>query len=522
VSARGGRGWRAVLSLLLGTVVALALAEGALRLFGATYLRRQAAGNVTPERDGVRTVLCLGESSTALWGEDAYPRQLEAVLNGRGVGRFRVVNGGLPGISSRTIIANLDANLDRYRPDVVTAMMGINDDKPEFAALGEPDGETRPSLLQRLKLYRLVTFARLDARRQAEARRHQAEVDAKAAALRARLAAADDAATALELAALLREAGRCPEAEPVFVRLLERHPSPAAYEGLARCYRALGREDDLLRTQRQAVRAFPRDHLTRYYLMVSLRQRGLDAEAEAALAEQARDNPDVVSYLELGDFCLGQRRWADAERWYRAALAVQPSDYAYARLAEIRQQHGDLPAAELLLQQALAVSDTGAARTRLALVYEQLGRLPAAEQALRQALAGDPRRWRFARAVVRAQGRAAEANAVLERLTPNRLSLRSYRRLTDTVMQRVGRLAVIQYPTRSLAPLRLLVPSRPGVVLVDNEESFRRAIATEGYHALFVDNYGGDFGHCTRRGNRLIAENVADVLVRTWFTSPAR
>jgi hypothetical protein len=29
--------------------------------------------------------------------------------------------------------------------------------------------------------------------------------------------------------------------------------------------------------------------------------------------------------------------------------------------------------------------------------------------------------------------------------------------------------------------------------------------------------FGGDFGHCTDRGNRLLAENIADTIVKEAF-----
>ena len=32
------------------------------------------------------------------------------------------------------------------------------------------------------------------------------------------------------------------------------------------------------------------------------------------------------------------------------------------------------------------------------------------------------------------------------------------------------------------------------------------------YEDLFIDQYGGDFGHCTDLGNTLIAENAVNTL----------
>ena len=64
--------------------------------------------------------------------------------------------------------------------------------------------------------------------------------------------------------------------------------------------------------------------------------------------------------------------------------------------------------------------------------------------------------------------------------------------------------------------LRMMFPSTEGVVFVDNERTFRRALDEHAYDEVFWDNCYGDFGHGTRLGNRMLAENVADAIVKYW------
>ena len=72
--------------------------------------------------------MCLGESTTAVGGEDAYPYQLQEILNENNMGiRFSVINKGVPGAHTSAIIEQLESNLNKYKPDMVIAMMGIND-----------------------------------------------------------------------------------------------------------------------------------------------------------------------------------------------------------------------------------------------------------------------------------------------------------------------------------------------------------------------------------------------------------
>ena len=151
----------AALAFLLGTVVALLLAELGLRLLGAAFLwQREHA--IKPGGPGVITILCLGESSTAVGGPISYPSQLEAELNRRARAlRYRVVNRAFPSTNSNSIVHNLPKDLAEVRPDIVTVMMGINDDNPGFAraaAHPESDPTRAPDALDQLKTVRLARF----------------------------------------------------------------------------------------------------------------------------------------------------------------------------------------------------------------------------------------------------------------------------------------------------------------------------------------------------------------------------
>ena len=74
-------------------------------------------------------------------------------------------------------------------------------------------------------------------------------------------------------------------------------------------------------------------------------------------------------------------------------------------------------------------------------------------------------------------------------------------------------LVCVQYPMRSVELLKqLLAPYNDGV-FVDNEATFKKAIRRERYDVYFEDSFGGEFGHCTPKGNRLLAENIAKAIL---------
>jgi hypothetical protein len=60
------------------------------------------------------------------------------------------------------------------------------------------------------------------------------------------------------------------------------------------------------------------------------------------------------------------------------------------------------------------------------------------------------------------------------------------------------------------------------VVVVDNERIFRDALSERPYAEIFWDNCYGDFGHGTRLGNRMLAENVARTLFEGVFAGMGR
>jgi len=111
---------------LLFCIVVLELG---LRIGGFVFLSLQEYRNrIAIQKKGAYRIMCLGESTTALGGNNSYPNQLEEILNKRDIGiKFSVINKGVPGGNSVGILSELEHNLNKYNPDMVITMMGIND-----------------------------------------------------------------------------------------------------------------------------------------------------------------------------------------------------------------------------------------------------------------------------------------------------------------------------------------------------------------------------------------------------------
>lgn len=115
--------------IIFGIFLGLFLLEIALRVGGFVFLSLQEYRNrIAIAQKGGYCILCLGESTTALGGEYSWPSQLEEILNRAQIGiKFKVINKGIPGISTSGILYHLEKYLDEYEPNMVITMIGIND-----------------------------------------------------------------------------------------------------------------------------------------------------------------------------------------------------------------------------------------------------------------------------------------------------------------------------------------------------------------------------------------------------------
>ncbi len=79
---------------------------------------------------GLLRIACLGDSSTFgfnVEADDAYPHQLQELLDADYPGRFQVLNFGVPGYASLQGVEHLKHSVLDFHPDVVTFAFGTND-----------------------------------------------------------------------------------------------------------------------------------------------------------------------------------------------------------------------------------------------------------------------------------------------------------------------------------------------------------------------------------------------------------
>ncbi|MDD5021211.1 MAG: hypothetical protein PHR82_03620 [Endomicrobiaceae bacterium] len=73
------------------------------------------------------------------------------------------------------------------------------------------------------------------------------------------------------------------------------------------------------------------------------------------------------------------------------------------------------------------------------------------------------------------------------------------------------------YPTIPIEKFKIFFKNskyKDKIIFVSNEYNFKEKLKKLAFFDLFVDNFGGTFGHCTKLGNKLIAENVGNVILK--------
>lgn len=87
----------------------------------------------------------------------------------------------------------------------------------------------------------------------------------------------------------------------------------------------------------------------------------------------------------------------------------------------------------------------------------------------------------------------------------------NYLSIYDELQKRGIQLIAMQYPRRSVEDLKNIFPEniRKNIIFVDNRAAFEQALKTYGYSKIFIDHFAWDFGHCTRLGNQIIGKHAA-------------
>lgn len=472
--------------ILLGILLFFVLLEVGLRLGGFILLSIQEYRNIgSLKQKGAYRIMCLGESTTA----GQYPSFLEEIFNQRNIGiKFSVIDKGVPATNTSKILRQLESNIAKYHPDMVIAMMGVNHAGKHLPFEPVTSSKIRDFFktfhaykLTRLLWLHMITKAR-------EIGLHGSKNDEP-------LVKGQLLNHATETYA---EFSNDNETEESLKKAIELNPRNIdAYLRLGDIYLDQNNFSQAEEMYKKVISIGPGDFMAYIQLGEVYLRQSRGNEAEELLKKAIELNPQCFElYGKLGWIYYAYfRKFNLAEEMYKKAIELSPQNLAYRRLLTgLYLYQNKYLQAEKLLKKDIKFDSLkdDCAFNALGILYAQSGRLNLAKQYYKKM-----------------------DELQLEYYDP--ITRDSYRKLKMLLYKKGIRLVCMQYPMRSIKPLRKIFAEEDGIIFVDNENSFKEAVKKSDYKEYFKDIFAGDFGHCTEKGNRLLAENIANVILRDVF-----
>lgn len=497
--------------ILFGLFLTIAILEIGLRIGGFIILSIQEYRNQQSiKQKGSFRIMCLGESTT----QGQYPPYLEEILNQRNIGiKFSVIDKGMVGVRTATIVSQVESYLDEYHPDIVVAMIGINDGGIHIPY--EKPSSSKPILLLRsFRVYKLTRLIWLHlVERTKEFMDNKQITVSRSGSLQDRfkepgseesgvMVSKDSLNGAQEINSnndtqyktlgwKCLEQGLFQEAIEYFKKELEIHPmDDEACVELGKAHRKLQQHQQAEMYLKRAMELNPNNEQLYVELAWFYEDKGLSQKAEECYkkALELNSENDIV-WHDLGYLYESQGHAESAEECYKKAIKLKPSWEIC--LGMLYHDQGKLREAEKSYEEALGFGSESAYRA-LATLYTEMGY----------------------------DERAEECYSKINELSSNKydsIPAENYIRLKNILDRRKVKLVCVQYPMRNVEPLKKIFEEQTNIYFVDNNEIFREALKRECYKEYFRDRFAGDFGHCTSKGNRLLAENIANVILKEIF-----
>jgi tetratricopeptide (TPR) repeat protein len=478
-----------IMLVLFGLSLFFLLLEVGLRFGGFIVLSLQDYRNrLSLSHTGNYKILCLGESTT----QGKYPPFLEKILNQRNIKlKFSVIDKGLAATNTSAILSRVESYLDAYHPDMVVAMMGIGD-WGAYMPYEHPPFSMTMRFLRSFKIYKLSQLLWLHMAKKAQ--------EIKFLPLKqsgSSFSTYKPNALTVGLKEALVEQTHDANLEYTLKESLKLNPADdrACFE-LGRLYHDQGQLLQAEESFKKALELNPKNDRAYVWLVRLYHDQGQLLKAEESFKKALELNPkNDGAYVWLGRLYHDQRQRPQAEESFKKALELNPkNDGAYVWLGRLYHDQGQLLQAKECLEKALAFNlSSSKLYGVLAVIYEATGQVARAQEY---------------------HDKANELGLSWYKL----MTVNNYHMLKETLNRRKIQLVCVQYPMRSIEPLKkIFEDNTDGIIFVDNEKTFKEAVSNSSYKEYFSDMFGGDFGHCTRKGNQLLAENIANVILKEVF-----
>ena len=546
---------RKLLAMAGGALLTLVILELAVALAYRAFAQLQADEESPAPRGGEREIriLCVGESTTAVSGDEtgtlllpatAYPAQLERILDARqSTFDFNVLNAGMLGGNSESVMSMAEARVSEFRPDLIIAMMGIRDrggdPLPLLAAIPDWLSSLRTVQLA-CWLYEGVVMRRGenaatvstvdDIPRALEGMDWQLRIYGKETRIAFPPNAEVEAAvSALRVALYHWYIGRIEHAEGLLRETIAEQSM--GYNILARVLASAGKMDEAVALLEEAIRLHPEEGMHRVVLANLLTEHGRFDEARALLDRALADSGSYRKavntrnwiHLALADLYRAEGKYDKALTTLESVVRKVSVEFRPAfpllraqkklLLGEISIALGRWENAERHLLQALESRPMQHSHMwLLSKVYRQTGQLEKEAQVRRELLEETQRMGEYFELakLFRQSGDGDRVPDLLAHAVREIPSIgANYRRLYELASRNDIELVVMQYPFFGLDLLHQYAPEAEGVAFIDNKHNFDAA--PEKY--VFDPRFPWAFTHYTEEGSRVLAEHVADTVL---------
>lgn len=432
--------------IIISSIAAILLVEITLRATGVFIMSVQNYKNQKAlyNQNTIR-ILCIGESTTFMDDENSYPSQLERMLNRSDINKnFKVINKGVPGIRSSYIARNIKNWLDAFDPDIVVAMMGINDPFVLAPVEKESAAQQLKTFLKNIRVLQLAKWLKTSYLNKPAIKRNK-----------------------------------------VIKKILPENNEDKKINKI---------------TEKSGE---GKSELRRFGILYIISQKMIAAKeydkAERILRMFAEDNTYAIWHRLL----------------YRDIARLLMEQKKYKKLAEV-------------IQNNLTPGDS---RIRDWLPYLCKDKISAPHmlRVLKKWIEKEPDSVSFNKIL----GGCLEDSGDLEQAKiyykksrqllsdkVNSVTKTHYLQISKVLGERDIKGVFVQYPLRDIENLKVIFREEKNFnkyLFVNNEKHFKEALLKGKYEDYFTDRFAGDLGHCTPEGNRIIAQNIADTILKNIF-----
>jgi tetratricopeptide (TPR) repeat protein len=562
--------------IVFGIILCLFCMELVMRISGAAFFAVQDIYNkIDRDFKDNYIILCVGESITAFGADKSYPRQLETILNDHSVDKkFKVINKGVPATNSSAIYAQLPQYLEEYKPDIVTIMMGVNDNAINPVDL-HPEKSSKFGLLQNLRVYKMFKHftktlhlkKKNNYAKQIEENRfydQQTEIPITNEEVKLKqylLSNPYDIWKYYDLSQYYMKAGQYEQAFPILLQAMNiDSTNVGVLLDLAICYKKRGDFESAQEHFKRVQQLYPDNKWAYLESGRAYMQEGQHEKAKQVYEQLIEIKPDLdVAYLELGNCVRIEGNYEKARKLVEKAIELNPNndaawlelgwtnkylaDYkkakecmakaiqlnknnirAYFSLGWLYINKDELKQAESTFLQALDIDNTDEQILMgLATCYMLTKEYDKAEEVYENILSNNPNNKKAFGGLAllyTQQGKsrlAKDYSATGNQKNDDWFTLttqNNYKKMINLLNQKGITAVCVAYPNQTSIPLKHIFQDQNHITFVDNKKSFEQAIKKDGYAEYFIDTFAGDFGHCTAKGNRLLAENIAEAILK--------